>query len=1389
MTEKRLSEAEKYLKNQRGRKLWYRIVTCLAAVVVFCTAYALILPAVTLEKTCEISVHTHSNACYSQITSIKKKIPTCSVEGEVAHQHDSYCYDEDGTFWCTLAELEGHVHAESCYVNESSATDQNTTADANLMVEETAHEHTEACWIEHEKLICEVQTLQTMAENATDSNAMEMHVHTEDCYEKTRELVCGYDGGEDAGNNVADNDAAKADREVFCGFEELPAHQHTDACFEIIEVPVDTTALTCENTEPEHEHTKYCYGIWELTCGMEEHVHSSVCMPNMLSEEEQARVDAVIEGIAGLPTSEEIEEKLAFYEEAGDMERYEECFQKLSIEVRTVYAYYEDLGSELQEYVTNSEKLMALEWIWVAETLEIQDTLKIYQINTYSQAVTTLVYGGSVREKLGAGMGFTYWDAIIVEKNESGLLYVSQYKKEDESKLDYKASTADGFVLLLYDTKTTIDVGHVVTVGFDYKTSGAYNSGGYGSVFFDSNVTGPKKEKDNTDKLTVVPSADTRNLIEINLYDYGDHINDLYKKNKNYPGFQQDNGVQGIGTDLNLYSFNFGNNITSDLAAGNTGVTNKGGDINTTVNGANSPISGVMSPSLKDGYPALADGTSLAYLFSDNTYTKKMNKQSINGLFKKNDTTGAYTFNSRENHAQFNSSDDTFDLYDQIITSNFMMYPFGNFLPFNDIVHLSAQASTIDRAYLQTIADSAGYKSSGGDEYGTLKTLLEKFIKLMDDACSGTEWGSVQCLNKYFESAGIPLPTTGMDDQLKKLYSIDYDEPTDFYFGMEMKMNFMQPKDGLTGNDGKQPMVFYFTGDDDVWIYVDNVLFLDLSGIHRHVGGEIDFVNGLVKYYDLDVSTGDVSTAANQTKTFAEILGSSDGLEENGRFKDYSQHSFNFYYMERGAGSGVCRMNFNFPLLQRNSISVSKRLSADSEIGELLGNPDFKFQVLREDGKTLFIDANAAYKIQDLSGNEIGSGTTDANGVFTLKANQTAIFSNIPENAGQYFVRELLDPAVFEQYGTISVNGSSRTENYEITVGSDTFKGVNSPLKDVSDGSTAFEFNNQVTTSKLGSLSILKTMTEYPKAKTVGTFSFEVTLDGNSLPVGTKYHVLKESEGKWEKIAEREVNVVTEDGQSSSFIELSPGEKAVINNILAGTTFYVKETEASSSGYEIQYRVNDGEFSNVDGVSGIIPMASEVSVTVNNSELGTSVSIPVQKILQAPDGETHTYAISLEQVKDSSGASMQEEQNPVCLTKEVTFSGADSSKDVVFEVGYPQTSIPDSPQKFYYKIVEHENAEDIDTIYDSSKYIVEVTVSKSESDSGASAVITNVWKNGTLLSVIDGSTWLISFTNQIVRYELPQTGGIGTNRFTIGGICMVLLAVILLLYRRKLSKY
>ena len=1354
MKQDALQGAEKYTKAHQRKKRWYRVVTGLACVVVFCTVYALILPAITMEKgACEIPEHTHSEACYTQVTSVNRTEPVCTIESLnlhqhddtcydsegnltcgyadfVVHRHDSACYDENGDLWCPLPEIETHAHTESCYaVPEADASEVHTHTDDCYTVKrgelicaestEPAHEHTDQCYEQIRTLICNLPT-EPAEEGKTaepelicDKTEVILHKHSSDCF--------------DDGN-------------LICGKIQVLEHQHTDACFETAEEPVDTEALTCTLPEDEnHTHTALCYGTWELTCGLEEHIHSEACTSAELTEEEQARVDAVIARIEALPASEEIEETAAAFDEAEDEEGYETYFLEVSQQAQAVYAYYEDLGPALQEQVTNQDKLLELSWLWSAMPLAITDTATVYQINQYSESVTTLVYGGSVSDKLGSGMSFKYWNVIVVEKNSSGKLYVAEYVTADGDKRGYQASTADGFVLLLYNTTLNVNVGDEVTVGFNYKTTGPYNSAGYGAVSFGT-PSGLKVDKDNSNKLTIVPGADTRELIEVNLYDYNSSINAPYNSNHNYPGFQQDNGSISVGDAFNRFqSFNFGNNITADLSAGIAGVTNQGGQINTTTNSANSPISGAMQPTLgTDGYPALADGTSLKYLFSNSAYAEKQNRNSINGLFQYNKTTGAYTFNSRENHAQFNRANDTFTLYEQIISSNFMMYPFGNFLPFNDIVKLSAQTSTIDRAYLQTIANSAQYKfnQGAGDEYGTLAAQLTKFITLMDNAY-GTNWTAADAMNKYFALSNIPRTFAQNETLLQNLYSIDYDEPTDFFFGMEMKMNFMQPKNGITGPNNDQEMVFYFTGDDDVWVYIDGVLFLDLSGIHRHVGGEIDFVRGEVKYYDLDVTTGDVGTTSVKTVKFSDLVGNTN-LNSKGTFADYSTHSFNFYYMERGAGSGVCRMNFNFPLLRQNTISVTKELSVDeADKPDLLGNPDFRFQILKENSTGLFIDSGVEYDILDTAGNKIGTGMTGANGVFILKANQTAVFSGISENSGKYFVRELLEPDAFQQYGKITVNGSTVTTGTgsEVIVGSDTFKGVDSPVKDMSDGSTAFHFDNQITLNKLGRLEITKKLETYLQTREIPQFQFVVTLDGVLLPIGTEY------------VVGTEKRVVTEAGT----IALAPDETAVISHIIAGSRFTVQETAASGADYTVTY-TGDGlmQGSNEDGsyVSGTIKTASAVAVTVTNAERGTAVTIPGTKTLINPDEAEHSFTFQLEQVTDSSGSTVVEGGTRQTVSVAFPRENGENSADFQFQLSYLEKDITAPPVTFYYKITELRESPG-QVRYDSAVYIAEITVTRQTDENGGSgelaAALTNLWENGTAIT-----DTAVSFTNSLI---------------------------------------
>lgn len=1240
-----------YLKKKRGRKTWQKIVRVLACIVVFCTTYALILPAITMEKDayCGREEHTHTSACYT--------VGTTAVQQII----------------CELEQIEEHAHAEECYA--------------------PAHTHTDECYqIPESELVC--------AKEETED-----HAHTDECYMTGEpELVCGLEEREA--------------EELLCTIEETEGHTHSEEC--------------CETVTVEGEET--------LTCGMEVHTHTDSCYVE-LDKGERAEVESVIDMIDAMPSADEIDAKIAEFEAAGDTKGETEWLTETCQQVAKVHFYYNQLTEEQKALVSNADKLLELEYIWSAVTLDLMGSVTVYQVNQYDSSTSSvLVSGGTVKEVIGTGMDFAWWTAVIVDEGSDGQMYVTEIVSPGTGmdKRDLGPQTDGGFVLLVHTDIGTPDaqVGDPVTVSFSYQ-SAAYSSSGLGTVNFNSLL---KPAKDNTGKLDIVDSADTSEFIEVNLYDFGSNINDLYSSNNNYPGFQQDFGTEKVGTSFGASSFNFGNNITADLDAGISSITNAGGDINKTASTfggvnygvANIPLEDVMKKTLLNGYPAMADGTSLSYLFTTGTYATKQNSASINGLFQYNSATGAYKFNSRENHAQFDAATNTFTLYKQIISSNFIMYPFGNFLPFNDITEQSTQASTIDRSYFVTIAQSALYRynQGAGDEYGTLGTQLNNFIALMD-ASYGTGWDAYDATNAYFgvrninQSFSETSPTLPDGQPLMNyVYSIDYDEATDFYFGMEIKMNFIQPKNGFTGLTGKEPMEFYFTGDDDVWIYVDGVLFLDLSGIHRHVGGEIDFVNGKINYYNLDTATGDVATTPYKTVTFEDVFreayaeGSAElaavltTLNEKGTFTDYSAHSFNFYYMERGAGSGVCRMNFNFPLLRQNSISVSKEVTADTEI---LGDPEYKFQVLKanSDGtktNTLFIAAGTEYNIYDSTDNLIGTDTTDENGVFTLKAGQRAEFSGIKENAGKYYVRELLEGTVLEQYGNVTVSGQSSTTSGSVTVDSDTFTGMDSPVKDMSDGATAFRFTNDVDESKLAEMNISKVVTEYDGVIAAGkTFDIQVKLDGEALAVGTKYTVGTET------------RLVTTEG----IITIKAGETAVISGILAGTEFAVQETSGSAKGYTVTYTDSGGYTITIkDGAAtGVIKTSANVQLVVTNTEKGATVVIPGTKALTAYDGAEHSFTFELTEVTDQTGAYVKEGGLSGYTATATVQDGAGSFE---FSIAYGQVDMEALPAKFYYCVTEQGNA---DSLANTTLYVVEVTVS--ETAEGIAAEITKMWKDGT----------------------------------------------------------
>ena len=181
--------------------------------------------------------------------------------------------------------------------------------------------------------------------------------------------------------------------------------------------------------------------------------------------------------------------------------------------------------------------------------------------------------------------------------------------------------------------------------------------------------------------------------------------------------------------------------------------------------------------------------------------------------------------------------------------------------------------------------------------------------------------------------------------------------PLNHYFGLSMSSRFVQPKDGKTNAD--KPMTFKFAGDDDVWVFIDDVLVGDIGGIHTSAKLSINFQTGAIT----------VNDDANGTllSKFQEAGQGTSGFTGN-TFADGTSHTLKFFYLERGATDSNMQLKFNLVTVPESDI-----IKFDQDGGLVEGA---EFALYKTDKN--FADTTANPE------NLLGSGTTDANGQLTL---------------------------------------------------------------------------------------------------------------------------------------------------------------------------------------------------------------------------------------------------------------------------------------------------------------------------------------------------------------------------------------------------------------------
>lgn len=289
----------------------------------------------------------------------------------------------------------------------------------------------------------------------------------------------------------------------------------------------------------------------------------------------------------------------------------------------------------------------------------------------------------------------------------------------------------------------------------------------------------------------------------------------------------------------------------------------------------------------------------------------------------------------------------------------------------------------------------------------------------------------------------------------------DFNEFTDvgqrnFFFGLTLTTRFINRYNGYADSSQRHPMTFKFSGDDDVWIFVDDVLVADLGGIHDAVDVTIDFAKGLVNINKVGLG-GNNNTPLPQTKKFSEIFKDSGvKLNENGILENNSYHTLKFFYLERGAGNSNMKLEYNLATIPTTGVYKT------DQQGDPIAGAKFAVYAAQKDEKGEYqykssltggvvprdqIPAEPTYNTDgDILGangkvliNALYSGTTDYRGEMIFRDSYGGALSlqEMKDMFGERFI--LREIGVPDGYRLVDVDSNMYIQNNTLLTG-DTYK-------------------------------------------------------------------------------------------------------------------------------------------------------------------------------------------------------------------------------------------------------------------------------------------------------------------------------------------------------------
>lgn len=284
--------------------------------------------------------------------------------------------------------------------------------------------------------------------------------------------------------------------------------------------------------------------------------------------------------------------------------------------------------------------------------------------------------------------------------------------------------------------------------------------------------------------------------------------------------------------------------------------------------------------------------------------------------------------------------------------------------------------------------DSAKNFASYDEKTNSMKLYDKPAVKESSSSSKIGQFFPFDSASKVFnESSGQLVADTGVRADSSNV---------NHWFGLTMSTHFLHPADGKTTRG--QDITYEFSGDDDVWVFIDDVLVGDLGGIHDKADLNINFSTGAVAINGESDGT---------IKSKFEEAGKAGDIDWTGNtFSGGTYHTLRFFYLERGNYASNMSLKFNLKLMPD-----SEAAKVDQYENPLEGATFSLYEAERTEN-----DGKIEYSAK---GESLCTGTTDINGSLKLKAadGATINFEELyKKNKGPYYIlKETKAPAGYNK--------------------------------------------------------------------------------------------------------------------------------------------------------------------------------------------------------------------------------------------------------------------------------------------------------------------------------------------------------------------------------------